>query len=157
MHMKYEPRLVCDGSEAAKGVKTLKIMIQWQVVRDSDGLYNLGIRDVEAGVHLLGARMTAEEFARAVTGTSVEVECELRGLSKIGKVRETTNVAVLDALLRHYPETEFRDSLSVAVTPFEVDGWKAEIDSRYNNYRHNSKDQTYVVTLQRWVERKDET
>lgn len=68
------------------------IMGEVGITRSNHGFYYIRLRDDASCVNFVEVKMTAEQFAEAVTGLHIsDVEMEVRGLENVGKkrVRET--------------------------------------------------------------------
>lgn len=73
----------------------MKITGDIGVTRSSDEFYYIRLRDEASCANFLEIKMTAKQFAEAVTGLHISnVEMEVRGLENVGKkrVRETRTV-----------------------------------------------------------------
>ena len=102
--------------------------------------------------------MSPEEFALVLTAHVVsDLECEVRGLDGVGKVRETKTVRV--PFQKLYAGTEEERSLAAkqAMEPFEVDGWKGRMSDMLNWHRtaKGEDGDAQHVLFERLVDAKD--
>lgn len=66
----------------------MKLPIQISISRTSSDVIKIELRDPRAVVRFAQIEMTPHQFAMAITGLSaIEVDSELQGLEKVGKVR----------------------------------------------------------------------
>lgn len=113
-----------------------------------DDFFQIHVDDVVSGVWVCRLKLTAEQFAKCVTGSVVECDVDYGPLEKIGLVHEHKTERV-DLNISVY-DIDFRTRLQIAIKSFEVDGWVAQIHERPNHHRfYNGK---YAVDFDRWVE-----
>ena len=78
-----------------------------------------------SGIEFVELELTPEEFGNAVTGlSSIPVECEVRGLDKVGMKRER-RIELFDVVLASLKKSDNEAAILSAAERFEVDGWKA--------------------------------
>lgn len=109
----------------------------------------LEIRDNDSGARFLEAYMSLETFADAITGTCTDFEFDVRGLSVLGKKQEVKRELVDCPPWIRTTDQEWQAALAQAVMPYEVEGWKADIDKQHNG--HKTKGEKYEVIFRRYV------
>lgn len=124
--------------------------------RDSDDEVRIELTDRDSGMQFFRGSMTLEDFARAVTGQP-EVPCQsvlIRGLDRLGLVQEVKTERVGVTKGYAYSSKDFAADHRTWCAPYEVDGWQADIDERFNH--HRSAGQTYLTYFRRWVRKTEE-
>lgn len=111
------------------------------------------LTDDKAAVKFAVAKLSLEDFARAVTMLNVDCHIEVRGLHRVGKVMEHKTVAVqIPPEARASYSGQWHAAMLEAVEPYEVDGWKHDdYDIRTCN-GHRRHGNSYDVTFRRWTE-----
>ena len=107
--------------------------------------------DHKAGAHFAVARLSLEDFARAVTAQEVSCQIEIRSVERLGKVQEVKAVCIVG--VPYTAQEAWRAAMLRAVAAYEVNGWQHDEDDlrRYNG--HRVKGDGYEVMFRRWVER----
>lgn len=136
----------------------VKVRCQWALGHGGElgRSWCLRFIDEESGVIILDVEMTPEEFGLAVGCMSITVDRgEIGALDTmhelVGKRRETKQESVFIG------GAWGEDGLMLVrenAREFEVDGWKAEHDRRFNLHRvtGGEDDRRYRVTFARWVD-----
>lgn len=125
------------------------------LVRCSNGpdYYCVDISDNKSGVRVAEVRLTLEQFAMAIGSQVIsDAEMEFGPLEKVGLKHEHKSEAVV---IEDCACDEFEAMLRFAVEPYEVDGWKASIDKRWNHHRMatgQGGQKLYSVSFHRWVQ-----
>ncbi len=114
------------------------------------------ITDELSGISFVELSLPLAAFAAAVTGMGdVHAEAEIHGLDLIGQKHESkTETVPFDPSQLGYGAEKgaFTAMLTAAVAPFEVDGWKADLDRTYNMHRVRDGMKGYEVHFHRYVE-----
>lgn len=108
------------------------------------------VEDERSRMQAIEVRMTLDAFAKALTGLSY-VACAFTPASPlVGKWRQHKT-----ALVR-VPQMDPTDAqITVALVPFEVDGWQAYRNDLRNWHQHSRDDageEHYQVSFERWVD-----
>lgn len=123
----------------------------------SDDHFRLTITDESSRIQFVYLKMTPDEFARMISArVTTDLECEVRGIDGVGKVREIKTERVPFTNLYWDTEDKRRIAARQALEPFEVDGWKgrsADLFNAHRSYKSNSGFQ--LVTFERLVDPKD--
>ena len=97
----------------------------------------------------LEVKIGVAEFAKALTGASyTNCDFELR-TDNVGKKHEHKEEIVPVGSVIYVPYTKRKATGEKLLKPFEVDGWKGNVDDLFNHHRHTSKGQR--VTFHRYV------
>ena len=103
------------------------------------------VEDVASGIEAVTIRVSPADLALALSGRSnVPVEIEWH-TENVGMRAETKTEVVS---CRGYDLTKAQKRAAVA--PFEVDGWRADVEDVGNRHR-STGDSGYRVTFRRWV------
>lgn len=115
------------------------------MARDSGDSYNISIDDDLSGCRVIEVKMTATQFAEAVTSLYTHCEFDLNVSGNVGKKHEWKKeyIAILNA---------DKAKAKQALKPFEVDGWVGRVNDLFNC--HNRTKDGYMVGFDRWVELK---
>lgn len=124
------------------------------ITRSSDNTMRLEVIDEASRTCFLRVKIDPANLMLALTSVAEQpMEFELRGLDKIGKrlefkrvfvkVPNVSQIPVGDAFVKWYEEL---------VEPYEVDGWKADKEHRFNSHRYDNSNGTYQVWFRRYVE-----
>lgn len=110
--------------------------------------------DQGSGISFVNAVMSLEDFARAVTGYGWQsAELEVRELEKVGMILETKREQVTyDGPYFKEGALELAPTITEALRPFEVDGWKGDKSDLVNPHKRAGKG-TQNVSFKRWVPR----
>lgn len=115
---------------------------------------SIAIEDEVSNIRFVTVKMDIESFGKALFGLgSVPVEFEFQGIDKVGKKYEYKTVEVTISHRKNdFPE---EGDIDIAVSKYEVDGWKGDRKDRSNMHRWvcNGDGYTvYKVGYFRWVE-----
>lgn len=105
-----------------------------RISQDDDAPYRLRIRDDVSRSVICEIRMTANQFADAITGSlQTGIDVEWMNLDRIGKIREVKEEVVM------IPSK--RDGVAMAaINIYEVDGWVGRLEDAFSpdrQVRHN--------------------
>lgn len=107
-------------------------------------------------IRFFQGRMTLENFGEVITGQGgIPIKCELRGLDKVNKRRETKEIEIQmpDEFIKTYNSKERTEIAKKAVSPHEIDGWSADL-SQINNQHYFSHSQTDLkIKFYRYVDK----
>ena len=102
----------------------------------SDNTFRLTIKDDSSRIQFVDLRMTPEQFALVISArVTTDLECEVRGLDGVGKVREVKTERVSFRHLYCGTKEERERAAKQAMEPFEVDGWKGSMSDMFNGHR----------------------
>ena len=110
--------------------------------------------DHKAGAHFAVARLSLEDFARAVTAQEVSCQIEIRSVERLGKVQEVKTVCI--AGVPYVVRDAWRSTMLNAVAAYEVDGWQHDEGDLHRYNGHRVKGDGYEVMFRRWVDRSKE-
>lgn len=133
-----------------------KLGISRVTCSDGNDYMNITITDNESHIQIVDVEVDIVEFANAITGQSYrDCEFELRGVANVGKKREQKSQKI-KIPRADYTNKQWRKDMAEAAAPFEIDGWKAQIED-YNGYRsthpedHDDRTVLYTVSFIRFV------
>jgi len=110
---------------------------------DHPEVITIRFRDEASGTEFLEVDVPIASFARALTGLGhQDCEFELRP-KNVGKRHEHKEeiVPVTQSYIPHDKRKQIGASI---LKPFEVDGWKGQVDDLFNHHRHTPKGQRVV-------------
>lgn len=113
---------------------------------------SISVKDVSSGLSIIEINMTHEELGKALTGLAA-CPCLIKYVNtsdNVGKKVETKNEIVQGIDNRVYDKEEFKKMFKEIVLPYEVDGWKADVENSFNHHRRNG-DGGYSVTFRRYI------
>lgn len=121
----------------------------------SDNFFRLTITDESSRIQFVDLKMTPDEFARMISArVTTDLECDVRGLDGVGKVRETKTERVPFRMVYSGTEEERIRAAQQALERFEVDGWKGRVSDMLNGHstvRDCGRNEQFV-TFERLVE-----
>lgn len=121
-----------------------KISISRRTSNAEPEQFVIEIEDVASGVEAVRARISPADLALAISGRAhVPGEAEWC-VENVGK-RAETKTEIVRCKLNATGRTK-----RIAVAPFEVDGWRADLADLGNHHRA-AGDGCYRVTFRRWV------
>jgi hypothetical protein len=127
------------------------------LLHGSNDRHTLNIADRNSGLMLLRIDLTDEQFINLLTNRQAVSDGLYNTNPNIGKFHQNKQEWVsLAGEPPGYSSDNWQEFLREAVKPFEVDGWKADIDETRNSLRVNSQNQTYSVTFRRYVDNPQE-
>ena len=135
-------------------IKKGKITISKPSMTGARSTILITIEEQDSGVRFVEATMSLEDFAEAITGAGLRpCDLELRGLDKIGLVREhTTHQFPIDEKRVPFgaPKQDYIDELMAS---FRAEGWKDRKQDWRNSHRvsYINKVRHICVTLERRV------
>lgn len=108
--------------------------------------FRIELRDETSGVYFGEADLRPEQIALLLAGREQECDMELRGLDKLGMVREhdTRIIAVPESVMR----TRSDDAARAFLEPFERDGWTAAWPGEIFNHRRHKRQEDGVVRVE---------
>ena len=117
---------------------------------DHPEVITIELTDATSGCRFLEVEIGVAEFAKALTGLSY-TDCEFELNAKnVGKVHE--HQVVIVPVDSSYVPHGMREKIAARILkPFEVDGWKGQVDDLFNHHRYTPKGQR--VTFHRYVEK----
>jgi hypothetical protein len=116
-----------------------------------DDYASLEITDDDAGVQFLSGKCSLEAIAQALLGRrEIEIDLTLRGLEKLGTIREHKREVVPYDCYQS-PRTE--EHIAEVLAPFEVDGWQARRGDLWNGHCRVGLEKAQRVGFERWVTR----
>lgn len=125
--------------------------------RNSNDAITIELTDRDSGTRFFRGEMTLEDFARAVTGqTELPLaKADVRGLDRLGLVQEVKELMVpIPDGYEPYRHDDFAKDHAAWVRPYEVDGWTADTDTRFNHHRGGRNGgQSYKTYFRRWVKK----
>ena len=102
----------------------------------SDDHFRLTITDESSRIQFVYLKMTPDEFARMISArVTTDLECEVRGLDGVGKIRETKTERVPFKMFYGGTDEERVRAARQALERFEVDGWKGRVSDLFNGHR----------------------
>ena len=111
---------------------------------------HITITDEKSGVSFCDIEMSLENFARAITGISLQ-KCNFstHNLSKVGMKREIKSESV------QTPDdfsSSNKDEKIKILKPYNIDGWQGSLSDLGNHHHYNYGNKSYTVSFTRWVE-----
>lgn len=115
---------------------------------DDSRCITIAVQDKNSGIQFIEIELTPLEFARAIFGHYTTCQFNLRGLDLVGCAYEnkTENVPYT----RGVHAKPNRAAMQKALEPFEVDGWRGDMDDLENHHRHVSAG-VQRVTFRRYL------
>jgi len=112
------------------------------------------VTDQNSGVSFCDVQMSLENFAKALTGVSLQ-ECEfsVRDIDKIGMKKELKHEFI------QRPEGFYLWSDNEKIkflNPYNTDGWEGSLNDLENHHNFNQKNNAYDVSFVRWVDDTEE-
>lgn len=130
--------------------------VRVSINRNSNDEVSIELTDRDSGTRFFRGVLTLEDFARAITAQSELpfARADVRGLERLGTVEEVrTELVPVPEDFEPYRCDNFSKVHAEWVKPYEVDGWKADIDARWNGHRGGSRGGTYTTHFRRWVQK----
>ncbi len=125
---------------------TTKVSISRMHGGQHDTCVVIEVRDVASGIVALRVKLSPEEFALAITGLAERPAVEaIWRTDRLGLTREfKTEVVPWDSFTRNAEEA------TMALTPFEVDGWRGRAEDLHNSHKRAGRGHQNVH-FERWV------
>lgn len=108
-----------------------------------EGKIHISIVENNSRVEFFEGLMSLEDFAAAVTGSSYrDVEFEFRP-EKVGMIAENKE-EIVDRPKGYSRDETAKKKARKLMEPFEVDGWKGNVDDMFNGHRNVGNDKCRV-------------
>lgn len=128
----------------------MKIRGAITIGRHSDQAIHIDIKDEGSGTNFVEITMSPADFATCLTGLyTTDVDVQVRGLEKVGKIREYKTESIPRAHFGNVYEAK-PELIREVLSGYEVDGWQAR-DDDVRNHHNYSRDSVKVI-FERWVE-----
>lgn len=128
--------------------------VRVSINRNSNDEVSIELTDRDSGTRFFRGVLTLEAFARAITAQSELrfTSTDVRGLERLGTLEEVkTELVTIPKGFEPYHCDDFAKAHAEWVKPYEVDGWTADIDARWNGHRGGLGGGTYKTNFRRWV------
>jgi hypothetical protein len=130
--------------------------VQTQIVMarsHGDGVdISISVEDCKSGCHILELRMSLEDFASAVTGAAAKANGKVYLSDRIGRKLQVKTVYVPMEGDRIYTlSAESLQSICENWVHHNHSDWSIDRVGNFNHYCYNSKDNTYKVTIRKWL------
>ena len=111
---------------------------------------HIELEDELSGINFVNIYMGLKDFANVITGQGyVNCEFKIRGTELVGKLRESK-----EELITLPPNFSYDKELAQElITPYEIDGWKGEINNLDNYHNRSKGGKTCRVLFVRWIEK----
>ena len=121
--------------------------------RGSDRMFRIRITEDLSRQIVCEVTLTAEQFGEIIGGISLSgIAFQFFGAENIG-LRHEAKRERIPMPYRGVGDTDtFLRKLAQAAKVYEVDGWKADDESAFNQHCWDHAAKTYEVTFRRWVE-----
>ena len=114
------------------------------------GGVTIAIRDEGSGVPFVELDLSHEDFGKALGSLRISgVDGEVRGLERVGLIRELKHIAVPRPPVGASREERIAH-VAKSVKKHEHDGWEADVASACRTQQNGEQ---YVVTMRRYVSR----
>lgn len=128
---------------------------------DADRKYiRIELVDDDASIQFASVEVPLDNFSEALTGLSrVDCTAELRGLDKVGLVKEQREERITIKKEVPYDNEARIKLLAPHAAKFEKDGWQWRASATFNTQgkiRREETSTTVFLGFERWVPRKDD-
>jgi hypothetical protein len=134
-----------------------KIQIGRVISNSEDDYIIIDLEDQTSNKNFATAKLSLQNFAKAITSQTVECEIEVRSLEKVGKKREIKYIQI------DIPNSTNEEEIKTIISSFEIDGWKGNLNDVKNHHNRIKSEITgtydcYKVLFERYIniEEKDE-
>lgn len=119
-------------------------------------LINITVHD-ENFIEFFDGVISVEDYGYLISGFGVDVDLELRDLNIVNRIKENKKIEI--QMPKEYGETydsEKRRHIALkAVKPFEIDGWKAELNNISNSHYYKKSDLNPSINFVRYVDKEE--
>ncbi|TXH10966.1 MAG: hypothetical protein E6R03_14760 [Hyphomicrobiaceae bacterium] len=141
-------------------VKTIHTTIGLRLGRSTGGAggdWHLALEDERSGINIVDLRLTDEQLGKLLGCGGVAVPAELFASALHGRVMRVKTQAIpilgkgKKTTYDKYDPKSWGDHVMKWLKANEMSEWTPDIEKQWSTHKYNASDQTYTVTLRKWV------